>query len=83
KQLRQELQNQRLKIQLLRSDLDASRASVHQLGLRLSSVTHLPQPLPLPRSCLPNLFSFDGKPLILRTWLPSIWAKLRSDQLGG
>ncbi|KAA8613383.1 hypothetical protein PtrSN002B_012003 [Pyrenophora tritici-repentis] len=76
-QLQQEVQNQRVEIQSLRSDLDASRASVHQLELQLRSAT------PPSRSRLPDPPRFDGKPLTLRTWLPSIRAKLRSDQLSG
>ncbi|KAF2176659.1 hypothetical protein K469DRAFT_722174, partial [Zopfia rhizophila CBS 207.26] len=36
-----------------------------------------------PRTHLPDPPRFDGKPLTLRTWLPSIRAKLRSDQLAG
>ncbi|KAF1942870.1 hypothetical protein EJ02DRAFT_453966 [Clathrospora elynae] len=58
-QLPQELQNQRVEIQSLRSGLDASRVSVHQLELRLSSVTP-PSPS---RSRLSNPPRFDGKPL--------------------
>ncbi|OAG02489.1 uncharacterized protein CC84DRAFT_1099258, partial [Paraphaeosphaeria sporulosa] len=35
------------------------------------------------RARLPDPPRFDGKPLSLRTWLPSIRAKLRSNQLTG
>ncbi|KAG9389015.1 hypothetical protein A1F94_001908 [Pyrenophora tritici-repentis] len=56
-QLQQEVQNQRVEIQSLRSDLDASRASVHQLELQLRSAT------PPSRSRLPDPPRFDGKPL--------------------
>ncbi|KAF7174582.1 hypothetical protein CNMCM5623_008002 [Aspergillus felis] len=76
-QLQQELQNQRIEIQTLRADLNASRADVQQLQTRLLS---LPQ---TPRSRLPDPPRFDGKPYTLRTWLPSIRAKLRSDHLTG
>lgn len=82
-QLQQELQNQRVEIQSLhtqtqslRSDLDASRSSFLQLQNQLSSRSS-------PRSRLPDPPRFDGKPFTLRTWLPSIKAKLRSDQLVG
>ncbi|KAA8651129.1 uncharacterized protein ATNIH1004_000007 [Aspergillus tanneri] len=82
-QLQQELQNQRLdiqnqrnEIQQLRADLDASRTDVHQLRTQLLSVQ-------TPRSRLPDPPRFNGKPYTLRTWLPSIKAKLRSDQLVG
>lgn len=37
----------------------------------------------MPRSRLPDPPRFNGKPYTLRTWLPSIKAKLRSDQLSG
>jgi hypothetical protein len=63
-QLQQELQNQRLEIQTLRSDVQ--RLQNHP-----------------PRSVLPDLPRFDGKSFTLRTWLPSIRAKLRSSQLAG
>ncbi|KAF1934602.1 hypothetical protein EJ02DRAFT_187315 [Clathrospora elynae] len=61
--------------------LDALHISVHQLELRLSSVTS-PRP-PLFRSHLPNPPRYDGKQLTLCTWLPSIRAKFQSDQLAG
>jgi hypothetical protein len=63
-QLQQELQNQRLEIQTLRSDVQ--RLQNHP-----------------PRSFLPDPPRFDGKSFTLRTWLPSIRAKLRSSQLAG
>lgn len=66
-QLQQELQNQRLEIQSLRNTVDHLQTQ-HQPASRL----RLPDP---PR--------FDGKPYSLRTWLPSIRAKLRADQLSG
>jgi hypothetical protein len=68
-QLQQELQNQRIEIQSLRSD-------VVRLQSQLSDRS-------APRSRLPDPPRFNGKPLTLRTWLPSIRAKLRSDQLVG
>ncbi|KAK7178766.1 pol-like protein [Paraphaeosphaeria sporulosa] len=71
-QLQQELQNQRSKIQQLRADLSATRTDVHQLQIQTRSAT---------RARLPDPPRFDGRPLSLRTWLPSIRAKLRSDQL--
>jgi Retrotransposon gag protein len=76
-QLQQELQNQRTEIQSLRTDLNASRADVHQLQCQLQN-----QPRPS-RSHLPDPPRFNGRPYTLRTWLPSIKAKLRSDQLTG
>ncbi|RJE18475.1 hypothetical protein PHISCL_09188 [Aspergillus sclerotialis] len=76
-QLQQELQNQRIEIQSLRTDLNASRSDVQQLQIQLISRT------PAPRSRLPDPPRFNGKPYTLRTWLPSIRAKLRSDQLSG
>lgn len=76
-QLQQELQNQRVEIQSLRMDLNASRADVQYLQTQLLSKT----PMFKPR--LPDPPRFDGKPYTLRTWLPSIRAKLRSDQLTG
>lgn len=75
-QLQQELQNQRVEIQQLRTDLDASRTDVQQLRTQLLTS-------PVPRSRLPDPPRFNGKPYTLRTWLPSIKAKLRSDQLSG
>lgn len=76
-QLQQELQNQRIEIQSLRTDLNTSRSEVQQLQIQLLSTK------PAPRSRLPDPPRFDGKPYSLRTWLPSIRAKLRSDQLVG
>lgn len=61
-QLQQELQNQRLEIHALRTD-------VRRLQSQPSS----------PRSRLPDPPKFDGKPYTLRTWLPSIRAKLRAE----
>lgn len=69
-QLQSELQSQRQELQIQHQDLQALRAEVTQLRLYRSSL--LPDP---PR--------FDGKPFSLRTWLPSIRAKLRSSQLHG
>lgn len=76
-QLQQELQNQRTEIQSLRTDLNASRSDVQQLQIQLVSRTFTQ------RSRLPDPPRFNGKPYALRTWLPSIKAKLRSDQLSG
>ncbi|KAK7178761.1 pol-like protein, partial [Paraphaeosphaeria sporulosa] len=56
----------------LRADLSAARTDVHQLQIQTQSAT---------RARLPDPPRFDGRPLSLRTWLPSIRAKLRSDQL--
>ena len=82
-QLQQELQNQHSKIQSLRSDLNALRVNVHQLQLQFQlQLQTRPTPAPTtyaPR--LPNPPRFNGKPFTLRTWLPLIRAKLRSDQL--
>lgn len=69
-QLQQELQNQRSEIMSLRSD-------VQRLQTQVSAPTRSPRPR------LPDPPRFDGKPFTLRTWLPSIRAKLRSDQLAG
>lgn len=66
-QLQQELQNQRVEIQALRADIH-----------RLQNQPDRPS-----RSLLPDPPRFDGKPYTLRTWLPSIRAKLRADQLTG
>jgi hypothetical protein len=68
-QLQQELQNQRVEIQQLRSDITSLRAQTQN---QQSSTPRLPDP---PR--------FNGKPYTLRTWLPSVRAKLRSDGLSG
>lgn len=76
-QLQQELQNQRIEIQSLRTDLNASRADVQRLQIELASRTSVS------RSRLPDPPRFNGKPYALRTWLPSIKAKLRSDRLSG
>ena len=81
-QLQQELQNQRTEIQLLRSDLDTSHVDVHQLQLQLQ--LHLqtrPTPALTTRPHLPDPPRFNSKPLMLRTWLLLIRAKLQSDQL--
>ncbi|KAF1828329.1 hypothetical protein BDW02DRAFT_574963 [Decorospora gaudefroyi] len=67
--LQQELQNQRVEIQSLRTALNTSR---NDSSSPPSSRVRLPDP---PR--------FNGKPYTLRTWLPSIRAKLRSDRLTG
>ena len=75
--LQQELQNQRVEIQSLRSALETSRDDVYQLQLLQSSAP------PSSRVRLPDPPRFNGKPYTLRTWLPSIRAKLRSDQLTG
>ncbi|KAG9382310.1 Retrotrans-gag domain containing protein [Pyrenophora tritici-repentis] len=75
-QLQQEVQNQRVEIS--HSDLILThRAPAYISELQLRSAT------PPSRSRLPDPPRFDGKPLTLRTWLPSIRAKLRSDQLSG
>ncbi|PKX95114.1 uncharacterized protein P174DRAFT_439783 [Aspergillus novofumigatus IBT 16806] len=73
-QLQQELQNQRTEIQTLHADLNTSRADVQLLQTQLLSMS---------RSRLPDPPHFDGKPYTLRTWLPSIQAKLQSDKLTG
>ncbi|CAG5180770.1 uncharacterized protein ALTATR162_LOCUS9397 [Alternaria atra] len=73
-QLQQELQNQR-------SEIISLRESVAQLQNQI----HLSQNAAQTRARvrLPDPPKFDGKPHTLRTWLPSIRAKLRSDQLDG
>jgi hypothetical protein len=84
-QLQQELQNQRTDMQSLRSELSDSRSQIHSLrsevnelrGFQLNSSSRSP------RFSLPDPPKFDGKPSTLRTWLPSIRAKLRSDSLEG
>ncbi|KAJ8117731.1 hypothetical protein OPT61_g1154 [Boeremia exigua] len=68
-QLQQELQNQRHEIQSLRETVQ---------HLQIQS-----QNQPAHRLRLPDPPRFDGKPYSLRTWLPSIRAKLRADQLSG
>jgi hypothetical protein len=68
-QLQQELQNQRIEIQSLRDTVQ---------HLQIQS-----QNQPAHRLRLPDPPRFDGKPYSLRTWLPSIRAKLRADQLSG
>jgi hypothetical protein len=68
-QLQQELQNQRLDIQSLRDTVQHLQTQIQQQ--------------PAPRLRLPDPPRFDGKPYSLRTWLPSIRAKLRADQLSG
>ena len=68
-QLQHDLQNQRLEMQSLRD-------TVQHLQTQL-------QHQPAPRLRLPDPPRFDGKPYSLRTWLPSIRAKLRADQLSG
>ena len=67
-QLQQELQNQRIEIQELRADVQTLRS---QNQSRPS------------RSSLPDPPRFDGRHFTLRTWLPSIRAKLRSSHLVG
>ncbi|KAL6150629.1 hypothetical protein ACJBU6_10908 [Exserohilum turcicum] len=75
-QLQQELQNQR-------SEITSLRDSVAQLQLQLQSRQHPNDAQTRVRVRLPDPPKFDGKPHTLRTWLPSIRAKLRSDQLTG
>ncbi|KAI1675981.1 hypothetical protein KJE20_14430 [Pyrenophora tritici-repentis] len=75
-QLQQELQNQR-------SEITSLRDSVAQLQLQLQSRQHPNDAQTRVRARLPDPPKFDGKPHTLRTWLPSIRAKLRSDQLIG
>ncbi|RJE17248.1 hypothetical protein PHISCL_10415, partial [Aspergillus sclerotialis] len=70
-QLQQELQNQRIEIQSLRSEVNNLRV---QLATNSTSS---------PRFSLPDPPKFNSKPSTLRTWLPSIRAKLRSSQLNG
>lgn len=70
-QLQQELQNQR-------SEIIALRDSVAQLQNQTPNAAQTRV-----RARLPDPPRFDGKPHTLRTWLPSIKAKLRSDQLAG
>ncbi|KAF2195910.1 hypothetical protein K469DRAFT_545194, partial [Zopfia rhizophila CBS 207.26] len=74
-QLQQELQNQRTEIQSLQSLQSDVRHLQTQIQLLSASTA--------PRTRLPDPPRFDGKPFTLRTWLPSIRAKLRSDQLAG
>ncbi len=73
-QLQQELQNQR-------SEIISLRESVAQLQLQIHQSPNAAQTRVRVR--LPDPPKFDGKPHTLRTWLPSIKAKLRSDQLEG
>jgi hypothetical protein len=75
-QLQSELQNQRSEVQSLRTEVNVARSEIQQLHIQLSSKS-------APRTRLPDPPRFDGKPYTLRTWLPSIRAKLRSDQLAG
>jgi hypothetical protein len=78
-QLQQELQNQRSEIVSLRDNVASLRDTVTQLQSRQppnDAQTRV-------RARLPDPPKFDGKPHTLRTWLPSIRAKLRSDQLLG
>ncbi|KAF2189222.1 hypothetical protein K469DRAFT_701847 [Zopfia rhizophila CBS 207.26] len=74
-QLQQELQNQRTEIQSLQSLQSDVRHLQTQIQLLSASTA--------PRTRLPDPPRFDGKPFTLRTWLPLIRAKLRSDQLAG
>ncbi|KAB8226800.1 uncharacterized protein BDW43DRAFT_319044 [Aspergillus alliaceus] len=67
-QLQQELQNQYIEIQQLHTDLNASRADIQELCIKLQYSQS--------RSRLPDPPHFNGKPYILHTWLPSIKAKL-------
>jgi hypothetical protein len=74
-QLQQELQNQR-------SEIMSLRESVSQLQSLLQNQPPNAAQTRV-RARLPDPPKFDGKPYTLRTWLPSIKAKLRSDQLEG
>jgi len=82
-QLQQELQNQRQEIVSLRSDLSAAQSQILQLSQHLLERSAQQPPPPFFRSRLPDPPRFDGKPLTFRVWLPSIRAKIRSDQLAG
>ena len=74
-QLQQQIQNQHEEIQSWCTNLETTWVDVWQLQTQLDT-----QPT---RSRLPDPPCFDGKPYTLHTWLPSIQAKLRSDQLSG
>jgi len=73
-QLQQELQNQRSEIISLRESVAQLQNQIHQSQNAAQTRA---------RVRLPDPPKFDGKPHTLRTWLPSIRAKLRSDQLDG
>lgn len=67
------IQNLQQELQNQRIELQALRADVQRLQNHASA----------PRSYLPDPPRFDGKSYTLRTWVPSIRAKLRSSQLTG
>ncbi|KAL7771366.1 hypothetical protein CFE70_004706 [Pyrenophora teres f. teres 0-1] len=72
-QLQQELQNQRAEILSLRESVTQLQTQYQPPSAAQTRV----------RVRLPDPPKFDGKPHALRTWLPSIKAKIRSDQLDG
>jgi hypothetical protein len=73
-QLQQELQNQQSEIISLRESVAQLQTQSHQ---------HQNAAQARARVRLPDPPKFDSKPHTLRTWLLSIKAKLRSDQLKG
>jgi hypothetical protein len=74
-QLQQELQNQRSEIVSLRESVAQLQNQIQNQSLNAAQTRV--------RARLPDPPKFDGKPHMLRTWLPSIKAKLRSDGLEG
>jgi len=67
-------------IQQLQQELQNQRMEIQTLR---TDVQRLQTQPPFPRSSLPDPPRFDGKSYTLRTWLPSIRAKLRSSHLTG
>jgi Retrotransposon gag protein len=79
-QLYQQLQTD---IQQLRTDDQQLRADNQQLHAEILSLREEVQTLraspPSMRQILPDPPKFDGKPYMLRTWLPAMRAKIRED----
>jgi|SRR5579871_5895536 len=70
-------QQQQADIQQLRADNQQLRAEIHSLREELRSSPSST------RHTLPDPPKFDGKPYLLRTWLPAMRAKIRTDGLMG
>ncbi len=82
-------QQQQADFQQLRTDFQQLRADNQQLRAEILSLREETRtlraspPPPSARHPLPDPPKFDGKPYLLRTWLPAMRAKIRTDGMTG
>jgi hypothetical protein len=79
-----DFQQLRADFQQLRTDNQQLRAEIISLREELQTAqASQPPPPPAARQTLPDPPKFDGKPYLLRTWLPAMRAKIRTDGMTG